>query len=115
MATVVVSLAMIAVGGLLLLMAWLGSQRRLPRNGWAGIRVPATKRSDRAWEAAHVVSAGPVGISGAILALGGLAVGVSGLDNPVGMVGAAVALAGSAVALAIGTRSAIRAAKAADA
>ena len=81
-----------AVGGVLILggaallwIAWLGSQRRLPRNRVAGIRTRATLRSDAAWIAAHETAAAPLGLGGALTALAGLAVLVSGLDDVIGV------------------------------
>lgn len=32
---------------------WAGRTGKLPRNHFAGIRLPSTMRSDRAWAAAH--------------------------------------------------------------
>ncbi|GBD23026.1 hypothetical protein HRbin29_00677 [bacterium HR29] len=56
--------AMVAVGA-------AGARGRLPRNRWAGIRLPSTMASDAAWEAAHR-AAGPM-----MAASGGLADGVA--------------------------------------
>ena len=50
----------------------LGLLGRLPRNFWAGIRLPATMKSDETWRRAHQ-SGGPMllfgGIAGASMAL----------------------------------------------
>jgi hypothetical protein len=54
----VAGLVMMVGGAAMVWIAWLGSQHRLPRNGWAGIRIPSTMRSDQAWEAAHSAAAG---------------------------------------------------------
>ena len=46
------------VGGLVIL--WLAGRmadRRFTRNKWAGIRTPATMKSDEAWFAAHELAA----------------------------------------------------------
>jgi uncharacterized membrane protein len=43
----------IAGGLVVMLIAWLGKIGKLPRNHFAGIRLPSTMRSDRAWAAAH--------------------------------------------------------------
>ncbi|MFN2496236.1 MAG: SdpI family protein [Pseudonocardiaceae bacterium] len=68
----VASAALLTVG----LLGWL---RRLPRNRFAGVRTPATLRSDAAFIAANRVAAPPVLAAGAICALGGaLALGTGG-------------------------------------
>ena len=46
----------------------LGTARRLPRNRWAGVRLPVTMASDAAWEAAHR-AAGPVLLAGGAAAM----------------------------------------------
>lgn len=112
MDTAIVSTLLLVAGAALVWLAWLGSQRRLPRNRWAGIRLPSTMASDEAWRAAHEASAGPLGVSGGIMLLGGLAVAVSGLDNPVGRVAVALTLVGSFAALVAATRAAVAAARA---
>ena len=42
-----------AVGVLILVAGRLSAAGRLPRNGFVGIRIPSTMRSDRAWLAGH--------------------------------------------------------------
>lgn len=54
----IVSAAMAAVApivicALLLTLCSRAANGRLPRNQWAGIRTPATMRSDQAWMAGH--------------------------------------------------------------
>ena len=44
---------MIAAGLLVMGLGWLAKSGTLPRNHFAGIRLPSTMRSDRAWVAAH--------------------------------------------------------------
>lgn len=112
MNTAIVSILLLAAGAATVWLAWLGSQRRLPRNRWAGIRLPSTMASDDAWCAAHEASAGPLGVSGGIMVLGGLAVAVSGLDNPFGRVALALAVVGSLSAMVAATRAAVAAARA---
>lgn len=46
----------IAAGVLVMLLALLGKIEKLPRNHFAGIRLPSTMRSDRVWAAAHRAS-----------------------------------------------------------
>ena len=55
----------------LLTVGILGWQRRLPRNRFAGIRTPATLRSDDAFSAANRVAAPTVVAAGAVCAAGG--------------------------------------------
>lgn len=56
----------------LLTVGVLGWSRRLPRNRVAGIRTPATLRSDAAFVAANRVAAPPVLAAGAICGVGGV-------------------------------------------
>ncbi|HEX6403794.1 MAG TPA: SdpI family protein [Pseudonocardiaceae bacterium] len=57
----------------------LGWRQRLPRNRFAGIRTPATLRSDAAFIAANRVAAPPVLAAGAVCTVGGgLALGSAG-------------------------------------
>lgn len=65
---------MVLLAGGLLMVAALCANGRLPRNGFVGIRLPATMRTDAAWIAGHRAAAGPL----ALLGLGWL--GVGGLD-----------------------------------
>ena len=48
-----IGLIVIFAGLLVLGVAWAGKIGKLPRNHFAGIRLPSTMRSDRAWAAAH--------------------------------------------------------------
>jgi uncharacterized membrane protein len=52
-------------------LGWLG---HLPLNGWAGIRLPSTMSSERAWLSAHRV-AGPYSLGSRFNAVQILAVG----------------------------------------
>jgi uncharacterized membrane protein len=72
--------AVLLVGGCgLLAVGLLGWRQRLPRNRFAGIRTPATLRSDTAFITANRVAAPPVLAAGAVCAAGGaLALGASG-------------------------------------
>jgi SdpI/YfhL protein family len=98
----IVGLALLLAGGAELWLCWRGSQRRLTPSSWVGIRLPATRRSDAAWYAAHEAAAGPFGVGGGIAATCGLGVFVNGWDT-VGAVVAAVGL----VALLGGTAGAV--------
>jgi uncharacterized membrane protein len=70
---------LLVAGGGLLTVGLLGWRRRLPRNRFAGIRTPATLRSDAAFIAANRVAAPPVLAAGAVCAAGGaLAFGAGG-------------------------------------
>jgi uncharacterized membrane protein len=69
---VIAGVALLAVG-------LLGWRQRLPRNRFAGIRTPATLRSDAAFIAANRVAAPPILAAGVIYAAaGGLALGTDG-------------------------------------
>ncbi|MGH3843551.1 MAG: SdpI family protein, partial [Pseudonocardiaceae bacterium] len=57
---------LLVAGGGLLTVGLLGWRRRLPRNRFAGIRTPATLRSDVAFIAANRVAAPPVLAAGAV-------------------------------------------------
>jgi len=109
MSQLILGLVLVVVGAAELWVCWLGSQRRLPPNGWIGIRLPATRRSDAAWYAAHEAAAGPLGVAGGVGAFCGLGVLVAGGDT-IGLAVAAVAavalLAGPGVATVVGLRAA---------
>jgi SdpI/YfhL protein family len=64
LAGIVIVLGAVAV----LVVANMGARGTLPRQYWAGIRLPATLRSDEAWRAAHVAAA-PMMRAGGIIAL----------------------------------------------
>lgn len=63
---------LLVAGGALITVGLLGWQRRLPRNRFAGIRTPATLRTDAAFSAANRVAAPPVLAAGAVCAAGGV-------------------------------------------
>ncbi len=97
-------------GASLLWISWLGSQRRLPPNRWAGIRVASTMRSDDAWYSAHQASAAALGVGGGIVCFCGVGVIFGGTDViSAGLV--VVALVALAVSLTVGTVAALRAAR----
>ena len=54
----VLGLVWVVTGLVVVWIGVLGRRRKLPRQHWAGIRLPSTMRSDAAWAAAHEV-AGP--------------------------------------------------------
>ena len=60
----------LVVGAAVVAAGWAGVTGRLPRQHWAGIRLPSTMRSDRTWRAAHraggpwLVAGGLVGVIG---------------------------------------------------
>ena len=71
---------LLVAGAGLLTIGLLGWWRRLPRNRFAGVRTPATLRSEAAFVAANRIAAPPVLGAGAICAAGGaVALGTSGL------------------------------------
>jgi uncharacterized membrane protein len=90
-ASVLLGLILLIVGAGLLTVGLLGWRRRLPRNRVAGIRTPATLRSQAAFEAANRAGAPPVVAAGAVCAAGGalaLAAGGPALAVIVGVAGA---------------------------
>ncbi len=75
----VLDVVLLGAGAALLTVGLLGWRGRLPRNRFAGIRTPATLRSDTAFAAANRVAAPPVLAAGAICATAGaLALGADG-------------------------------------
>jgi uncharacterized membrane protein len=75
----VLGVLLLVAGAALLTVGWRGWLQRLPRNRFAGVRTPATLRSDAAFVAANRVAAPPVLAAGMISALGGaLALGTGG-------------------------------------
>ena len=77
-------MVLLVAGAALLAVGLLGWRRQLPRNRFAGIRTPATLRSDAAFLAANRVAAPPVLAAGAICAIGGaLAFATDGTVLPV--------------------------------
>ena len=71
-ASVLLGVVLLVVGGAVLTVGVLGWRQRLPRNRFAGIRTPATLRSEAAFTAANRVAAPPVLAAGAVCAVGGL-------------------------------------------
>ena len=70
---------MLVAGAALGTVGLLGWQKRLPRNRFAGIRTPATLRSDAAFAVANRVAAPTVLAAGAVCAAAGtLALGADG-------------------------------------
>lgn len=109
-----VGLLLIVGGAAMLWTAWNGSQRRLRRNWFVGIRSRATLRSDEAWAAAHEEAAGPLGVGAGFTALAGLAVLVSGLDDPIGLTAVLIGAGICVVSVLVGARKGIAAARRAD-
>lgn len=94
-----------------------GAVGRLPRNRWAGIRLPFTMASDAAWKAAHR-AAGPMMAACGALAAGAalvaallLGVGVLSAEGALraGLGAAILMLAAAPVATGIAVRRAARA------
>lgn len=75
----ILGVVLLVAGAALLTVGLLGWRGRLPRNRFAGIRTPATLRSDAAFAVANRVAAPPVLAAGAICATAGaLALGADG-------------------------------------
>lgn len=109
----ILGVLLVLAGLALLAVAVLGARSRLPRNRWAGVRTPATLRSDAAFAVAHRVAAAPLAAAaavsvacGAVLLAGAtgllgwvlLAVSVVGMFVLVGTAGVAGDRAAAAVA-----------------
>lgn len=77
---VAAGVGLIIAGLALLGLAWGGSQRKLKRNHWAGIRTRTTMANDQAWYRAHEDAAGPLGLTGGLVALLGAGVLATGFD-----------------------------------
>jgi uncharacterized membrane protein len=89
------------VGGLIV--AYVGHRARrgtLPRNRWAGIRLPSTMRDDRSWDAAHRPGGAPMLVAGLVAAALGFLGIVLGLTTGDGA--AAMAMLAAAAVLLIG-------------
>ncbi len=106
---ILVGLVLVVAGAVTTWLAWLGSQRRLPPNAVAGIRLPATRRSDEAWYAAHQAAAGPLGVGGGATVACGLGVLFTGLDS-IGWGLVIVGLAALTTSVGLATAVALRAA-----
>lgn len=90
-------------------LSWLGSQRRLPPNGAAGIRTSWSRASEAAWYTTHEAAAGPLGVGGATAALAGLAVVVLGGTTTLAVVIAGLGVGGLLGGVVVGTVTARRA------
>ncbi|MDQ4020144.1 MAG: SdpI family protein, partial [Actinomycetota bacterium] len=78
-ASALLGVVLLATGSGLITVGLLGWRQRLPRNRFAGVRTPATLRSDAAFVAANRVAAPTVLAAGAVCAAGGgLALGAGG-------------------------------------
>ncbi|MGO9962950.1 MAG: SdpI family protein [Acidimicrobiales bacterium] len=51
-------------GGIVIVLGRMAATGRLPRNIFAGIRLPSTMRSDEAWDAGHEAAASAMTIAG---------------------------------------------------
>lgn len=109
MSGLAVGALLLVAGGVTLWLAWAGSQRKLPPNSVAGIRLPATRRSPEAWYAAHQAAAGPLGVGGGATAACGLGVLFTGLDV-IGWVLVVVGLAALTTSVGLATTVGLRAA-----
>jgi uncharacterized membrane protein len=78
-ASTLLGLILVIAGVALLTVGLLGWRQSLPRNRFAGIRTPATLRSDTAFVVANRVAAPPVLAAGALCTVGGgLTLGAAG-------------------------------------
>lgn len=70
-ASTLIGAVLLAAGAALFTVGSLGWQRRLPRNRFAGIRTPATLRSEATFRTANRAAAPSILAAGAICAAGG--------------------------------------------
>jgi hypothetical protein len=80
-----VAVLLVFAGLVLVVVGEHGRRGRLPPNRWAGIRVPATTRSDGAWCVAHRAAGGPLVAAGAAGVAGGAAAGAVGGTSGLGV------------------------------
>jgi len=74
-----IGVVLLVAAAALVTIGLLGWRQRLPRNRFAGIRTPATLRSEAAFSTANRVAAPPVVAAGVVCAVGGaLAFGTAG-------------------------------------
>ncbi|MGA2805783.1 MAG: SdpI family protein [Acidimicrobiales bacterium] len=64
-------------GGIVVVLGRMAATGRLPRNIFAGIRIPSTLRSDEAWDAGHQAAASAMTIAGCGPVLVAIALAVS--------------------------------------
>jgi len=69
----VLGVLLVVLGAALLTISLLGLRRKLRRNRWAGVRTPASLRSDAAFAVANQVAAAPLGAAGGVAVAGGAA------------------------------------------
>lgn len=89
---VAVSVVLILVGAALAVIGWRGLQEKLPRNRFAGVRTPATLRSDEAFRVGNRAAGLPTMVSGVIGIL--TAVALLGLSGPAQWVALAIGVLG---------------------
>lgn len=94
----ILGVLLVLAGVALVSVAVLGARSRLPRNRWAGVRTPATLRSDAAFAVAHEVAAAPLAAAGAVSVAGG-AVLLAGATGILGWVVLTVSVVGMFVLL----------------
>jgi SdpI/YhfL family protein len=102
---------LVLLGAALLTVALLGPRRKLRRNRWAGVRTPATLRSDAAFGVANQVAAAPLGAAGGVALAGGAAL-LAGATGVLGWTLVAVSLVAVFVLAGVGGVAGDRAAAA---
>lgn len=107
----VLGVLLVVVGLALLALGVLGSRERVRRNRWAGVRTPATLRSEDAFALANRVAAAPLGAAGAVAVAGGATL-LAGASGALAWVVLAMSAVGSVVLGAVGGLAGDRAAAA---
>lgn len=77
--SVAVPLAFVAVGALCVALAIPLLKRRIPRNGWYGLRTPSSLSSDAVWYEANARSAVDLLRLGVVVASSAVVLGLAGL------------------------------------
>ncbi len=71
--SIAVGVVLVAFGLIEALVGELGRRGRLPRQHWAGFRLPSTMSSDEAWQAAHMAGGLALVVAGVTAVAGGVA------------------------------------------
>lgn len=105
---IIASIVLLILAAFALIVGGLAWTRRLPGNGFIGLRVPEVRKSKEIWDVSHAV-AGPMWIAAGVSLLFGGLVGLRLTTIP-GMIFAAVTIFVAAVFLGVGANLGAKAA-----